>query len=55
MTYSMNDDDTRRKVLWMLKRLSSYSLWKRKRDAWAIFADAYENAVKPGQKVILTH
>lgn len=46
MTYSMNDDDTRRKVLWMLKRLSSYSLWKRKRDAWAIFADAYENAVK---------
>lgn len=45
-TYSMNDDDTRRKVFWILKRLSSYSLWKRKRDAWAVFADAYEQAVK---------
>ena len=45
-TYSMNDDNTRRQVFWMLKRLSSYSLWKRKRDAWAVFADAYEKAVK---------
>ncbi|TPG55432.1 Imm72 family immunity protein [Ewingella americana] len=45
-TYSMNDDNTRRQVFWMLKRLSSYSLWKRKRDAWAVFSDIYEQAVK---------
>ncbi|UNK63181.1 Imm72 family immunity protein [Buttiauxella ferragutiae] len=45
-TYSMNDDNTRRQVFWLLKRLSSYSLWKRKRDAWAIFAATYEQAVK---------
>ena len=44
--YSMDDDITRRRVFWLLKRLSSYSLWKRKRDSWAIFAEAYEKAVK---------
>ncbi|MFZ1874255.1 MAG: Imm72 family immunity protein, partial [Chania sp.] len=45
-TYSMDDDTVRRQVFWLLKRLSSYSLWKRKKEAWAIFADAYEYAVK---------
>lgn len=44
--YDMQDDDVRRQVFWMLKRLSSYALWKRKRDAWEVFAHAYEAAVK---------
>ncbi|MFM0377861.1 Imm72 family immunity protein [Paraburkholderia strydomiana] len=43
--YDMQDDDVRRQVFWMLKRLSSYALWKRKRDAWEVFAYAYEAAV----------
>jgi len=45
-SYDMTDDTTRRRVFWLLQRLTSYSLWKRKRDAFAIFANAYENAVK---------
>ncbi|KVD69008.1 hypothetical protein WI89_20750 [Burkholderia ubonensis] len=44
--YDMTDDATRRKIFWLLQRLTSFSLWKRKRDAFAIFANEYENAVK---------
>ncbi|KVM07300.1 hypothetical protein WL05_05400 [Burkholderia ubonensis] len=44
--YDMTDDATRRRIFWLLQRLTSFSLWKRKRDAFAIFANAYENAVK---------
>jgi hypothetical protein len=44
--YDMADDTTRRRIFWLLQRLTSYSLWKRKRDAFAIFANEYENAVK---------
>ncbi|WP_144141309.1 Imm72 family immunity protein [Paraburkholderia sp. BCC1884] len=42
----MQDQETRRRVFWLLKRLTSYSLWERKRDAWQAFAAAYENAVQ---------
>ncbi|MGF6570068.1 hypothetical protein ABH945_002179 [Paraburkholderia sp. GAS333] len=44
--FSMRDETTRRQVFWLLKRLTSYSLWARKRDDWEIFTRAYENAVK---------
>jgi len=44
--YDMADDATRRRMFWLLQRLTSFSLWKRKRDAFAIFANEYENAVK---------
>ncbi|KWK80355.1 hypothetical protein WM16_05405 [Burkholderia ubonensis] len=44
--YDMTDDATRRRIFWLLQRLTSFSLWKRKRDVFAIFANAYENAVK---------
>ncbi|MCA7961288.1 immunity 71 family protein [Burkholderia multivorans] len=44
--YDMTDDMTRRRVFWLLQRLTSFSLWKRKRDAFAFFANEYENAVK---------
>lgn len=44
--YDMTDDMTRRRVFWLLQRLTSFSLWKRKRDAFARFANEYENAVK---------
>lgn len=44
--HDMQDDDVRRRVFWLLKRLSSYGLWKRKRDAWEVFARSYEGAVK---------
>jgi len=44
--YRMTDVETRRKVFWLLKRLSSYSLWERKRVAWERFTQAYEHAVK---------
>ncbi len=44
--YDMADDATRRSVFWLLQRLTSFSLWKRKRDAFATFANEYENAVK---------
>jgi hypothetical protein len=40
------DGNMQRRVFWLLRRLTSYSLWERKRDAWKIFADAYEDAVK---------
>ncbi|WP_446903953.1 Imm72 family immunity protein [Burkholderia sp. YIM B11467] len=44
--YDLTDDATRRRIFWLLQRLTSFSLWKRKRDAFAIFASEYENAVK---------
>ncbi|MBU9520305.1 hypothetical protein KTE45_17655 [Burkholderia multivorans] len=44
--YDMTDDATRRRVFWLLQRLTSFSLWKRKRDAFALFAKEYESAVK---------
>ncbi|WP_244141421.1 Imm71 family immunity protein, partial [Burkholderia vietnamiensis] len=44
--YDMADDATRRRIFWLLQRLTSFSLWKRKREAFAIFANEYENAVK---------
>lgn len=48
--YDMQDDATRRRVFWLLKRLTSYALWKRKRDAWRAFAEAYEHAVNTWPK-----
>lgn len=58
--YDMTDDTTRRKVFWLLQRLTSFSLWKRKRDAFATFANEYEAAVKtwPGddpERVLADH
>ena len=44
--YPMSDELVRRKLFWLLKRLSSYSLWQRKRNAWAIFTQQYEMALK---------
>ncbi|MGN8112401.1 Imm72 family immunity protein [Paraburkholderia sp. 22098] len=48
--YDMQDDSTRRQVFWLLKRLSSYSLWARKRDAWETFTNAYEKALRTWPK-----
>src|ERR1700722_18156613 len=42
----MSDELTRRKIFWLLKRLTSYSLWQRKAQAWRVFTQAYEQAVK---------
>jgi hypothetical protein len=44
--YPMSDDLVRRKLFWLLQRLSSYTLWQRKRDAWAYFVQKYEEALK---------
>ena len=44
--YGMLDDVTRRKIFWLLQRLSSFSLWNAKHDAFKVFADAYETAIK---------
>jgi len=44
--YPMSDERVRRKLFWLLQRLSSYSLWQRKRDAWAYFTQQYELALK---------
>ncbi|WP_261985503.1 Imm72 family immunity protein [Burkholderia cepacia] len=41
----MTDDATRRKIFWLLQRLTSLSLWTRKREAFERFANAYEHAV----------
>lgn len=41
----MQHAETRCRVFWLLQRLSSYSLWARKRDAWRAFAQAFETAV----------
>lgn len=48
--FDMNDCATRRKVFWQLQRLTSHSLWERKRDAWERFTRAYENAVRTWPK-----
>lgn len=42
----MTDESVRRKLFWLLQRLSSYSLWQRKRVTWAYFVQRYENALK---------
>lgn len=42
----MRDDLTRRQVFWLLQRLTSWSLWNTKREAFKVFADAYETAIK---------
>lgn len=44
--YPMSDEQVRRKLYWLLQRLSSYSLWQRKRDMWACFTRQYEQALK---------
>ena len=44
--YPMSDELVRRRLFWLLQRLSSYSLWQRKRHAWACFAERYEHALK---------
>src|SRR5258707_1712956 len=44
--YDMQDDVTRRKIFWLLQRLTSLSLWKAKHSAFKVFAAAYETAVK---------
>ncbi|MBN3856926.1 hypothetical protein G3N59_26450 [Paraburkholderia sp. Ac-20340] len=48
--YDMNEPAVRAKVFWLLRRLTSYSLWMRKRDAWERFTHAYENALKTWPK-----
>lgn len=48
--YDMNDGATRRRVFWLLQRLTSYTLWQRKRDAWERFTRAYEDAIKTWPK-----
>ncbi|CAG9268796.1 Immunity protein 71 [Paraburkholderia caribensis] len=48
--YDMLNSETRRRVFWLLKRLTSYSLWAKKRDAWEVFAKAFENAVRTWPK-----
>ncbi|MET3243437.1 hypothetical protein ABIE53_000182 [Burkholderia sp. OAS925] len=48
--YDMQDSETRRRVFWLLKRLTSYSLWAKKRDAWEVFSRAFENAVRTWPK-----
>lgn len=44
--YPMTDEPVRRKLFWLLQRLSSYTLWQRKRDAWFYFVQKYEEALK---------
>ncbi|MFM0184132.1 Imm72 family immunity protein [Paraburkholderia aspalathi] len=44
--YDMQDEVTRRKIFWLLQRLTSLSLWKAKQNAFGVFAAAYETAVK---------
>ncbi len=44
--FLMTDEHVRRRLFWLLQRLSSYSLWQRKRDTWAQFAEKYEEALK---------
>lgn len=44
--YPMSDEQVRRKLFWLLQRLSSYTLWQRKRDARAYFTQQYEQALK---------
>ncbi|MBN3756191.1 hypothetical protein G3N95_24845 [Paraburkholderia sp. Tr-20389] len=42
----MQDDVTRRKVFWLLQRLTSLSLWRAKQRAFKVFASAYETAAR---------
>ncbi|AFJ46302.1 hypothetical protein EBL_c11980 [Shimwellia blattae DSM 4481 = NBRC 105725] len=44
--YPMSDEQVRRRLFWLLQRLSSYTLWQRKRDAWACFTEKYEHALR---------
>lgn len=44
--YPMTDELVRRRLFWLLQRLSSYTLWQRKRDLWAYFVQKYEEALK---------
>lgn len=44
--FLMTDEYVRRRLFWLLQRLSSYTLWQRKRNAWALFAEKYEEALK---------
>lgn len=44
--YPMTDGTVRRMLFWLLQRLSSYTLWQRKRDSWEFFAKKYEEALK---------
>ncbi|MBU9224784.1 hypothetical protein KTE23_22485 [Burkholderia multivorans] len=44
--YDMHDGITRRKIFWLLQRLTSWTLWKVKYEKFKIFAVSYENAVK---------
>lgn len=44
--FMMIDENVRRRLFWLLQRISSYSLWQRKRNAWAQFAEKYEEALK---------
>jgi len=44
--HDMHDDFTRRRVFWLLQRLTSWSLWKAKYDAFKRFADAYQDAIE---------
>lgn len=44
--FMMTDESVRRRLFWLLQRISSYSLWQRKRNAWAQFAEKYEEALK---------
>lgn len=42
----MEQGDVKARVFWLLKRLTSYSLWRQKRDAWAAFVIEFEQAIK---------
>jgi len=38
--HDMHDDVTRRKVFWLLQRLTSWTLWRTKHENFRIFAVA---------------
>ncbi|KVD42147.1 hypothetical protein WT97_22780 [Burkholderia sp. MSMB1459WGS] len=42
--HDMTDDATRRKIFWLLQRVTSLSHWTRKREGFARFANAYGHA-----------
>ncbi|MDH2066233.1 Imm72 family immunity protein [Pantoea sp. GD03673] len=44
--YPMSDELVRRQLFWLLQRLSSYTLWQRKRDNWAYFVEKFEHALR---------
>ena len=45
-SFEVQHEAIRRQVFWLLQRLTSWSLWKAKQQAFKIFADAYELAIK---------